>query len=196
MRVLLRIVFFLVAALGVLIGVIYPWAASSQSGEVLGTWRVFDPASGFMEIETSPPREGEFILARLEIGAAQAADPGGDTVLAMTVTSGDWTISAQTFSLENAARRDGSPQNPARTYTVDSDPIYLSGGDEPYRFAFEHGRVELPLAFVDMTLIGDLYEIDEAVPPIGWGLMAVGILGFAFTRRRRDKTPPARKWGR
>lgn len=196
MRIVARIVFFLVAAFGVVIGVIYPLAASNQSGDVIGTWRVFDASTGFAEVEVTPPREGEFILARMDIGTARAVDASGDTVLGMTVTSNGWTISAQTFTLENAARRDGPPQNPAPSYTVDSDPIYLTGGDEPYLFAFEHGRAELPLAFVDMTLVGNLFEVDEAVPPIGWGLMAIGVLGMAFTRKRRDKTPPAQKWGR
>ena len=198
MRILAAIVFFLVAAFGVLIGVIYPWAASSQSGEVLGTWRVFEATRGFAEIETPVPRGGKFVLARLDIGASQPLDARDGVVLTMTVTSDDWTISAQDFTLEKAVRQQGgSPQDPALSYTVESDPIYLTAGEEPYRFTFGHGALETPLAFVDMTLIGGVYEFDEAVPPIGWGLMAVGILGVGFTlRKRRDTEPPAPKWGR
>lgn len=196
MRLVAAIVFFLVAALGVLIGVIYPLVATNQSGDDIGRWRVFEAGSGFVEIETPVPRGGEFILSRLEIGASRPLDAGDDVVLTMTVTSDDWTISAQDFTLEKAVRRDVSPQNAAVSYEIESDPIYLSAGEEPYRFAFSHGANELPLTFVDMTLVGDVYEFDAAVPPIGWGLIVVGLLGIMFTRPRRGKTPPSPKWGR
>lgn len=196
MRLIAATVFFLVAAFGVLIGVVYPWAATHQSGEEIGRWRVFDAATGFAAIETPVPRGGEFVLARLEIGASLPLDARDGVVLTMTVTSDDWTISAQDFSLEKAVQHGGSPQNPALSYTLESEPIYLTAGDEPYRFAFGHGAGEAPLTFVDMTLVGGVYEFDEVVPPIGWGMMAAGFLGFALTLRGRRKPPSAPKWGR
>ena len=195
-RLVLRIVFFLVAAFGVLTGVIYPWAAANQEGYELGKWPVFSAGQGFAEIETILPPQEELVLARLEIGTTRVVRTGSDTVLVMTVTSGDWTVSAQGLTLEDAVHRDGLPTIPIQYYTVESYP-FSAFGEEPYRFTFEHGSVELPLVRIELTLIGGIYEMDEVVPPIGWGLMAAGFLGFALTfRRRREKSPPSPRWGR
>lgn len=193
----LRLLFFLVAAFGVLIGVIYPIAAQNQDGYEIGKWRVFSAGQGFLPAEMHLPADEEKIGVRVEIGTSRIVATGGEVVLTMTAASDGRTRTAQTFTLENAEHRDGLPSLPIQYYTVAGEPLRFIG-DEPYVFVFGPGEVELPLVFVDLVLVGGLFDYDESVPPIGFGMMGIGFLGLVLTfRKRREKTgPPPPKWGR
>lgn len=193
LRLLFRIVFFVMIAFGALVGLVYPWAVANETGYEVGSWQVFDPGNGFAELEMILPPEANLVRARLRIGTSEPVAVDDATVLVMTVKSGDWTISAQSFALDDA---EDAPAAGRLAYTVISEPIHVLG-DEAYSFSFENGWREIPLASLEITLLGGFHDIDEAVPPIGWGVMAAGFLGFGLTlRKRREKKEPPRRWGR
>lgn len=193
-RLLLAIVFLAIAAFGVLIGVVYPTGAIYGRGHEIERHRVFTAGQGFLPVETRLPLNEDQVLIRVEAATAYPVRADRAVVLTMTASSGGRTEIAQTFTLDGVEPRDGLADH---IYDLEGETLYFVA-DEPYVFIFGPGEAEIPLVYVDLVLIGGTYEIDEVVPPIGWGFMAVGFAGLVLTLRRRRKKPgpPPPRWGR
>ena len=198
LRWFLRLVFVALLGLGVLLGLVYPWAAGGNGFEI-GRWRVYDRASGFQPAQILLPTDQEQILVRAEMstpGPLETTDIRA--VMTLTVSSGDRTELAHYFSLDGVEPRLVSPQLPGRIYAMEAGVLYYPG-EEPYTFTFGPGDGEIDVATVDLILIGGTKDIDEAVPPLGYGFMAVGFVGLVLSLRRRRENPnsqPPPRWGR
>ena len=193
MRLVLGVLMFLIIAFGFLIGVVYPFAAGSQQGYELARWQALDGAGGFREFETHLPSTEEQILVHVDVANDEDAAVDGDaSVLTLTATSGQRTEFAQVFSF-------GDAPSTARQFRFEAETLHLIR-DEPYRFVFTEGEMSVPFSSVELVLTGGTYEYDGSVPPIGYGMMAIGALGIFLTnRRKRDrkpKSPEPPKWGR
>lgn len=193
MRLVLGVLMFIIMAFGFLIGVVYPFAAGSQQGYELARWQALDGAGGFREFETLLPAAEEQILVHVDVATdADAAVDGDAIVLTLTATSGQRTEFAQVFSL-------GDLPSTAREFRFEAATLHFIR-DEPYRFVFTEGEMGVPFSSVELVLTGGTYEYDESVPPIGYGMIAIGTLGMFLTNRRKGgrkaAQPEPPKWGR
>jgi hypothetical protein len=199
LRWIMRLVFLAVLSVGILLGLVYPWAAEGRGYEI-GRWRAYDRVSGFTPVEILLPTDQAQISVKAELSTPQAVS-GTDrqSVMTLTVSSNDRTELVHYFSLDGVEPRLVSPQLPGRIYSVDAGLIYRPG-EEPYLFTFGPGDAEIDMATVDLVLIGGTSDIDEAVPPIGYAMIGIGFLGLLVTFRRRrenpNSQPPQQRWGR
>ena len=199
LRWLMRLVFTAVLLLGVLLGLVYPWAAGDRGYEI-GRWRAYDRATGFRVIEMLLPTDQRQIVVRAEIATDRAVTGTGDSaVMALAVASGGRTELVHYFALDGVEPRLVSPQLPGRVYAVDAGTLQ-SPGEEPYTFTFGPGEVEAGIESAELILIGGTRDVDAAVPPLGYGMMGIGFLGLLMTFRKRrqnpNSQPPGPRWGR
>lgn len=199
LRWFLRLVFLAMLAVGVLLGLIYPWAEGGAGFEI-GRWRAYDRASGFQPVEILLPTDQAQVLVRTEIstpGPVEGAERS--TVMTLTVSSNGRTEIVHYFTLDGVEPRIVSPQLPGRIYALDAGAL-RSPGEEPYIFTFGPGEIEAGIDSVDLILIGGTRDVDAAVPPLGYGMMGVGFLGLLMTFRKRrqnpNSQPPPPRWGR
>lgn len=200
MRLFLRVLCFLILAIGFIIGVIYPFAAGNQQGRELARWQALDENGGFREFETVLPTTENQILVGVEVATeAGEQDYGAAAVLTLTATSGQKSEFAQVFTLGGVAPRAQAQPSSARHFLLQAPTLHAIR-EEPYRFVFTSGEVALPFTSVELILVGGTYEYDASVPPVGYGMIAIGMLGMILTRRRKSartpKQPAPRRWGR
>lgn len=198
LRWLMRLVFLGILGLGVLLGLLYPLLDGGKGFEI-GRWRVYESATGFRPAELLLPANEQQILVRAELSTPNpVGDTGSLSVMTLTVASDGRTELAHYFSLDGVQGQQVSPQLPGRAYMLEAGALYRPG-EAPYLFTFGPGDAEIEMATVDLILVGGTLEIDEAVPPIGYGFMVIGFVGLALTfrhRRKKPSTPPPQKWGR
>ena len=199
LRWVMRLLFLALLLLGILLGLVYPWAESGRGYEI-GRWRIYDRVFGFKEIEILLPTNQSQIVVRAEISTpAPAEGTERNAVMTMTVSVNDQTELVHYFTLDGVEPRIISPQLPGRTYAFDAGMIYRPV-EQAYTFSFGAGDVEIDMATADLILIGGTSEVDEAVPPLGYGMMGIGFIGLLLTFRRRrqnpNSQPPAPRWGR
>jgi len=191
------IVFFVIAAFGTLIGVVYPWAAANQQSYELSRWQAVSESGGFASFETILPSNEDKVLVSVEIEtAADVALPDGQVILTLTASRAGRTELAVAFDADNASPMTPVVASGNRRYALDGGALHFLD-DEPFSFVFTSGEADVALASVELILVGGTYDYDEGVPPIGYGLMAVGFAGFGLTLRgRRPKAAPPPRWGR
>jgi len=204
----MRVLFILIFFAGVAAGVFYPWAILNFSGRELGTWRVFDTATGFRPVDI-PLDAGDAPLGVLLdlTSSTPPAATGSETLLTLTASAAGKTVLAATLSFVDATVTRDSPQPNAQTYRDYAGVIReLASGS--YRFTVGHGDAEgIPIRSVDLILRAGVLEHDARVQPIGFVAMAIGFIGFVLTFRRSrggaggqgpaDPQPPsAPRWGR
>ena len=200
MRLILRVLFFLMVALGFVIAIIYPFAAGKQEGRELARWQALDERGEFVQLETQLPSSENQVLVAVEVEVGEPVEAIGDAVvLTLTASRSQITEFAQVFKLAGAEPR-AQPSPSGRTRFLLHAPTLRPVRDEPYRFVFTEGEVEQPFSSVELVLIGGTYAYDASVPPIGYGMLALGMLGLLLTRRSRNTAPAQkpvpRKWGR
>lgn len=198
LRWFMRLVLLSILLLGLLLGIVYPWAGGG-SGFEIGRWRAFDVASGFQPVEILLPTDQEQIVVRAEMATPRPVEAAGSPgVLTLTVSHVGRTEIAQILTLDGVEPRLVSPQLPGRIYSLEAGLLYHPGED-PYVFVFGPGEIEADIATVDLVLIGGTRDVDEAVPPIGYAMMAIGFIGLVMTFRKRRENPnskPPPRWGR
>lgn len=199
LRWIMRLLFLGLLLVGLLLGLVYPWAAGGQGYEI-GRWRAYDRVAGFKAVEILLPTDQSQIVVKVEISTPRpVTDTGTWPVMTLTTVSNGRTEIVHYFALDGVEPRLVSPQLPGRIYPFDLGPIYYPG-EEPYVFTFGPGEAEIDMATVDLILIGGTLDIDEAVPPIGYAMTGIGFLGLLLTFRRRrenpNSQPPPQRWGR
>lgn len=199
LRWLMRLVFLGLLLLGILLGLIYPWAESGRGFEI-GRWNVYDRVAGFKQLEMLLPTDQQQIVVKVEISTpAAVTDTERSTVMTLAISSNGRTELVHYFTLDGVEPRIASPQLPGRVYPLEAGPIFYPG-EEPYFFDVGPGDVEIDMSTADLVLIGGTRDIDEAVPPIGYAMMGIGFLGLLMTLRRRrenpNSQPPPQRWGR
>lgn len=199
LRWFLRLVFLAVLGLGILLGLVYPWAGGGKGFEI-GRWRAYDRVSGFQPVEILLPTDQTQVLVKAEVSTPQPVrNTDRSAFMTLTVSSNGRTEIVHYFTLDGVEPRIVSPQLPGRIYLLDVAPLYHPG-EEPYTFTFGPGDVEIDVATVDLVLIGGTRDVDESVPPLGYGMMGIGFIGLLMTFRKRrenpNSKPPEHRWGR
>lgn len=207
MRILLAILkwaFRLLAGLligfGALLAFLYPLVVEDEEGRQAGHWQVLaedgstETVSVILQAVDSP------VQVYVYAGIAGGIETGADRVLARVTISRNGVPDRQadlTFSQWPPTPDEADPQvmlyrdhagtlRPRRgaLYTVEVAPAFGDGVD---------------LRTIEVLVQAESQVYDDAVPPIGYGMLAIGIVGMAATfwrRRRRPDAPPAARWGR
>ncbi|MER8885666.1 hypothetical protein NKJ73_13030 [Mesorhizobium sp. M0074] len=200
----MRSLFALILLIGTGIGVVYPWAMTNFSGREIGIWRVYDqgrfkPVTVPLSARDGPLRVLVDLTARAERIVSQQR-----TVLTLTAATGGRTVLASTLQFNHSDNpRQVSPQLPDRIFRDEAGliPTVTPGS---YIFTVGPGDAEgIPMRAVDLVLRSGAGEVDRRARPVGFSLMAAGLVGlvlaFRFGGRRPENPnsqPPPPRWGR
>ncbi|TJW06920.1 MAG: hypothetical protein E5W82_26105 [Mesorhizobium sp.] len=200
----MRLLFVLILLAGTGIGIVYPWAMSNFSGHEIGSWRVYEqgrfkPVTVPLAGRDAPVRVLVDLTANAERIVSQQR-----TVLTLTAASGGRTVLASTLQFNHSDNpRQVSPQLPDKIFRDEAGLIpTVSPG--PYLFTVSLGDAEgIEMRAVDLVLRAGAGEIDRRARPVGFSLMAAGLIGLVmalrFGRRRPENPnsqPPPPRWGR
>ncbi|PAQ03640.1 hypothetical protein LRP31_25955 [Mesorhizobium mediterraneum] len=202
----MRFLFLLILLAGTGIGVVYPWAMTNFSGHEIGTWRVYEqgrfkPVTVPLAARDAPVRVLVDLTARTErIVVSQQR-----TVLTLTAATGGRTVLASTLQFTHSENpRQVSPQLPDKIFRDEAGLIpTVSPG--PYIFTVGAGDAEgIEMRAVDLLLRSGVGEIDSRARPVGFSLMAAGLIGLLLALRfggggrpqNPNSQPPPPRWGR
>lgn len=199
-RWILRLVLLAILGFGLLIGAVYPWAARNQTGHEIGRIPVAASETAYEAVEVALDPSDEQVQVVVEVVAeAPGDDMAGVPVLEVTVSSDGRTALFTALTLSDAEWRLVSPQSQDRVYRMEAGMLYFIGS-EPYVFEFTPVEGAAVIRSVELVLSGGFFDYDASVPPIGWGLIAVGLFGLVISFRRRrenqNSQPPPQRWGR
>ncbi|UDL91432.1 hypothetical protein LGH82_09375 [Mesorhizobium sp. PAMC28654] len=201
----MRFLFALILFAGVGIGAIYPWVMSNFSGHEIGTWRVYEqgrfkPVTVALSSSDEPVRVLVDLTARAERIVSQQR-----TVLTLTAATNGRTVLASTLQFNHSDNpRQASPQLPDKIFRDEAGliPVVSPG---PYVFTVGPGDAEgIEMRSVDLVLRSAVGEVDKRAQPVGFSLMAVGLIGFVLALRgggggrpeNPNSQPPPPRWGR
>jgi hypothetical protein len=201
----MRFVFLLILLAGLALGVGTQWYANNFSGRELGTWRVYDQGRAFKPFQlllNDDEAPLNILVDLTTVGTPTFAQDR--TVITLTVAHNGRTVLADTLNFVNARPRESSPQIPDRIFRAFAGPL---GNVEQgtYVFTLGFGDAErIDTRTVDVTLRAGMDAFDPRLQPIGYALMAVGVIGFVLAARRRsgggggnpNSQPPPPRWGR
>lgn len=203
----MRFIFFLILLAGLALGIGTQFYANNFSGQELGAWRVYTQGGSFQPFQVNL-NEGDaplnVIVDLTTIGTPTFAQDR--TVVTLIVAHDGATVLTDTMNFVNARVRENSPQLPDRIFRSFAGPLTaIESGN--YVFTLGFGDAErIDTRAVDVTLRAGTETFDPRLQPIGYALMAVGVIGFVLAaRRRRDggdsggnpnSQPPSPRWGR
>ncbi|MBZ9905106.1 MULTISPECIES: hypothetical protein [unclassified Mesorhizobium] len=200
----MRFLFVLILLAGTGIGLIYPWATANFSGREIGTWRVYEqgrfkPLTVSLRDRDAPVRVLVDLTARAERIVSKQR-----TVLTLTAATNGHTVLASTLQFNHVDNpRQASPQLPDKIFR-DEAGLIATVSPGAYVFTVGPGDAEdIPMRAVDLVLRSGVGEIDGRARPIGFSLMAVGLIGFLLSLRSAggrpenpNSQPPPPRWGR
>jgi hypothetical protein len=200
----MRFLFVLILLVGTGIGLIYPWAMTNFSGREIGTWRVYEqgrfkPVTVSLSSRDAPVRVLVDLTARAERIVSQQR-----TVLTLTAATNGRTVLASTLQFNHVDNpRQVSPQLPDKIFR-DEAGVIATVSPGPYIFTVGPGDAEdIPMRAVDLVLRSGVGETDRRARPVGFSLMAIGLIGFLLTLRfggsrpdNPNSQPPPPRWGR
>ncbi|RUM96445.1 hypothetical protein EET67_18035 [Pseudaminobacter arsenicus] len=201
----MRFLFLLVLLAGAAMGVFYPWFVNNFSGHEIGTWRVYDRASGFKPVMAR--LDASDMPVRVLVDMTAVGEPalvGTRTVVTITAATDGRTVLADTLTFQGSRVRDESPQTNEKIFRAEAGVIADTQGGS-YTFTLGPGDAEgIDMHAVDLVLRADAADLDERAQPIGFSLMAIGVIGFVIAMRRRrgserrnpNSQPPPPRWGR
>lgn len=195
----MRILFFLIALAGLLLGIAYPAAVDYFSGELVASLPVYDRARGFSPVTV--PLVVNDAPVRVMLTATTTdrfSPPNASAHLTITATLAARTVLAAPVLFVTQQPRENASNTQQMTATAGLiDPV--DTGD--YRFDVNFGDAgTLPLQSVDLVLRRRAMIADERAQPIGYVLIAIGVIGFVLSLTRGngggDRRPRGPQWGR
>lgn len=194
----MRILFLLIALAGVALGIVYPAVIDTMTGSEIGRFRVYE-RSGFTKATAVLAEADAPVRAILEMTTPGVYTmPSAAAHLTLTATIGGKTVLAErvVFVSQQPPKDVPSEQNlVAAAGTI--DPVTPG----PHLFVTALGDVDsLPMRSVDLVLKRNAQSPDQRAQPIGYMLIAIGVIGFILSLSRRGggkpDEPPKPRWGR
>jgi len=197
----MRILFLIMLVAGVGLGIVYPFAMSNFAGREIGRYTAYERQGGFrpVNVDLAPGDAPVRVLVDMASTGAMVFD-GATTALTLTASVDGRTVLAEALAFAHQQPRSDNPQTGGMVYRDDAgliDPVE-SG---TYRFVLGPGDMErIEMRSAEIVLRAGGIRIDPRAIPAGYGLMAIGFIGFVLSLRRRRKVepaaPPPPKWGR
>ncbi|MGH6861628.1 MAG: hypothetical protein ACRECY_15345 [Phyllobacterium sp.] len=197
----MRLVFIVFLLAGIGLGIGYPWAILHFSGEEIGSWRIHERGGPYKAVTIALRAEDAPIRAFVDMQTLGNFTPTvARTALTAVVTRNGRDVLVETLSYAGSkVTNRGSPQGP-RVYR---DSIGDIDGVESgaYVFTIGPGDIDgLQVARVDLVLRKGAKNFDRRVVAAGIALLATGLFGLVFLRRRRKAAaraaPQPPRWGR
>ncbi len=196
----MRFFFLVILFAGLALGVVYPMAVRNVSGYEIGAFPLFD-SDGFRPAEVSIAPSEAPVRVRLRMALPERLVPTRDRpVFELSVSTGGRLVFEQVVTFAGVDPQAG--EAPGRFLYEDEtatiDPI---DGDDVYVFTLRPalGNAVVP-SRVDLVLNAGAFDLDPRAVPVGYALVAIGIVGLvAMVRRRRRlnrENPPPPRWGR
>ncbi|TJW33998.1 MAG: hypothetical protein E5V49_05420 [Mesorhizobium sp.] len=180
----MRFLFLLILFAGIGVGVLYPWAMTNFSGHEIGTWRVYEggrfkPVTVPLTGRDAPVRVLVDLTARAERIVSQQR-----TVLTLTAAGGGRTALASTLQFNHSDNpRQVSPQLPDKIFR-DEAGVIATVNPGPYVFTVGPGDADdIPIRAVDLVLRSGAGEVDSRARPVGYAMIAAGLIGFVLSLR-------------
>lgn len=199
----MRLIFAIVFVAGLAMGIAYPFFVTNFSGHAIGQWRVYERGSGFKPARVALSRTDAPVRALVDLTTLGEPRLSGDrTVLTITASVDGHTVLADTLTFVHSEPRNDSPQSGQRVYR-DLGGMLETVEDGEYTFTVGQGDADgIEMRSVDLILRSGAAPLDPRPQPIGFMLMAVGVVGFVIAMRRGGRPPnpnsqpPAPRWGR
>jgi hypothetical protein len=199
----MRLIFALVFIAGLAAGIAYPFFITNFSGHAIGEWRVYERGSGFKPATMSLSETDAPVRALVDLTTLGTPRLSGDrTALTVTASVDGRTVLADTLSFVHSEPRNDSPQSGQRVYR-DLAGMFETIENGEYTFTVGPGDADgIEMKSVDLILRSGAVPVDPRLQPIGFMLMAVGVIGFVIAMRRGgqppnpNSQPPAPRWGR
>lgn len=198
----MRTLFVLLFVAGAAAGFVYPWYVTNFSGHEIGSWPVyrrggdFEPVTARLAAGDAPVR---VLVDMTAVALPEFAQSG--TALTITASTQNRTVLAEMLSFHEAKPQEKSPQLREKIYRDEAGVIdAVEDGD--YTFTVGRGDLErIEIRAVDLVLRGGAGGIDPRAQPVGYSLVAMGLIGFVLaSRRKRERNPnsqpPPPRWGR
>ncbi len=198
----MRTLFVLLFVAGLAAGFVYPWYVTNFSGHEIGAWPVYRRGGDFQPVTARLTAADEPVRVLVDMTAVAPPEfAQSGTALTITVSTQNRTVLAEMLSFNEAKPQERSPQLREKIYRDEAGVIdAVEEGD--YTFTVGRGDIEqIEIRAVDLVLRGGAGGIDPRAQPIGYSLVAVGLIGFVLaSRRRRERNPnsqpPPPRWGR
>lgn len=199
----MRALFLLILLAGIGLAGLYPWYINNFSGEELGTWTVYDTAAGFRSVEIPLAVSSDPVRVLVDMTTRGPVNFSGDVaVLTLTADLGGRTVLAKTLNFRNSIQRDQSPQMVAPIYRGEAG-VLSPVENATYRFNVGQGDAEaVNYSKVDLVLRSGAARTDPRAQPVGFVLVAIGVIGLVLSFRRKSSSggsgpqPPTPRWGR
>ncbi|PZN59020.1 MAG: hypothetical protein DIU65_01885 [Proteobacteria bacterium] len=198
----MRFLFGLILAAGLAL-IVYPRVAAGVAHRPIGTWRVYEPTTGFTEARPVLKSNDAPVMIGVEMTTRAVSELPPGAILTITVSVGGRTVLARALDFSGAVGRDTNPQIQERIFHTEAGVID-SVEDGTYIFTLDRGDAEgVMLHAVDLVLSHGA-SVDARLQPIGFSLAAIGFIGLALTFRARAGGKPASpgsqprppRWGR
>lgn len=201
----MRILFLLIFLVGLALGVGYPFMVENAPRREIGSWPVYDRASGFQKVEATLTERDAPVRVLVDLVSSGAPRFSSDRIaLTITADHGSRTVLAKALSFAEAPPHSESPQSAQRVFR-DEAGVIPEVEDGAYLFTVGPGDADdLGLVSAIVVLQSGGLAYDERVQPIGFMLMAAGFVGFVIALRRGgggrpqnpNSQPPPPRWGR
>lgn len=200
----MRILFLAVLLAGVGLAGLYPWYNNNFTGAEIDSWVAYETPGGFRAVDVPLTSANDPVRVLVDLTTRGPANFTGDVaVLTLTADVGSRTVLADTLNFRNSVQRDQSPQALASTYRGAAGVI-SPVENATYRFTIGQGDAEdINFSKVELVLRSGAAMTDPRAQPVGFALIALGVIGIVLASRRRDgppqnpnSQPPPPRWGR
>lgn len=201
----MRFLFLLILLAGVGLAGLYPWYNNNFTGAELGSWTVYDRAGGFRAVDVELEASDDPVRVLVDLTTRGPARFSGDVaVLTLTADTGGKTVLADTLTFSKSVQRDQSPQMLASVYRGEAGVI-SPVKDGTYRITVGRGDADgINYSRVDLVLRSGAAITDPRAQPVGFTLVAIGLIGIVLASRfgrggrpeNPNSQPPPPRWGR
>ncbi|MBA3446899.1 MAG: hypothetical protein H0T56_04710 [Pseudaminobacter sp.] len=181
----------------------YPWVSANFLQRPVGTWRVYDAVTGFLPAHTRLTEDDAPLRVIVDMTTTGTHDlASGQAILTLTANTGAQTVLAEALSFADATPRDTNPQTQEKILR-DSAGVINAVPPGDYVFTLGPGDAQgVPIRHVDLILRTEAPAFDQRLQPAGFGLLAIGFIGFVLSMRgpktepNPNSQPPRPRWGR